>query len=155
MSDTIVLTFPFVPPSELRKNNQGANRFAISAAKNKVKAEAMLQLAALGYGPSRAYLGVWRAAQVQYVSFFSGTPIDATEFATGMGAAVDCLSPEKIVLSANPYVRPGIGLLPDDNPSFVVCLPTKYRRVKKADIKTVMIVTEIEATEWEYEGEIE
>ena len=92
----------------------------------------------------------WKAAQVEYVSYFCGRPIDAIEFATGMAPAADCLTPEKITMRGGKhYVEPGIGMLPDDSPAHVVCLPTKYVRVKtRKEVQTIMVVTEIEQTSW-------
>lgn len=155
MARQIVLEFPFAPPPELRKNSHGANRWAIKEAKDRLKELAMAQLLNLGYGPSEAHAGDWQAAEVQYVSFFCGKPIDGVEFATGMGAALDCLSPEKINHRGGTYyVNPGIGLLVDDSPEYVTCQPAKYVRVKtRKEVKTIMIISEISETEWTWKGE--
>ena len=114
----------------------------------------MEQLRTLGYSPSNVHTEAWWAAEVQYVSFFCGKAIDGVEFAVGMGAALDCFTPEKYMKRGNSeWIEPGIGLLPDDSKEYVRCLPTKYKRVPhKTDVKTLMIVTEISETEWEWAG---
>lgn len=149
----IVIEIPYTPPGALRKNSHGANRWAAKEARDLIQADTMVCLSALGYSSSTVHIrDGWWAAEVQYISFYCGKPIDSTEFATGMAPVLDCFTPEKINhRSIRKYVMPGIGLLPDDSPEYVRCLPTKYRRVPhKTDIKTLMIVTEITETEWEY-----
>ncbi len=149
----IVIEIPYAPPDVLRKNSHGSSHWtAKSSAKNALKAEVMLQLRDLGYSSSDVHTEAWWAAEVTYVSFYCGKAIDGVEFAVGMGAALDCLTPEKYMKRGNSeWVEPGIGLLPDDSFEFVRCLPTKFKRMKKrTEIKTLMIVTEIEETSWEW-----
>lgn len=153
MMRQIILSLPYAPPDALRKNTHGPNHWTNkSDAKNAMKNEVMLQLRDLGYEPSVVHTEAWWAAEVQYISFFCGKAIDGVEFAVGMGAALDCLTPEKYMKRGrSEWVEPGIGLLPDDSFEFVRCLPTKYVRVPhRKDIKTLMIVTEIESTAWEW-----
>jgi len=144
-----ILEFPYAPPPELRKNNHGANRWKIKEAKDVVRADAMRQLLDI---PEGSYSDV-KAVSVQYVSYFCGRPIDATEFATGMAPALDCLSPEKRTQRRGRwYVQPGIGMIEDDSPEFVLPLPTKYVKVPhRKDVKTLMLITRIDETFWEWD----
>ena len=151
----ITLVLPYAPPDVLRKNSHGGSHWTKkSSAKNAMKEEVMLQLMAFGHSPSESHTEAWQAAEVQYVSFFCGKAIDGVEFAVGMGAALDCLTPEKIMhRGSQSWVEPGIGLLPDDSFEFVRCLPTKYQRVKhRKDVKTLMIIRKIKSTDWQWPG---
>jgi Holliday junction resolvase RusA-like endonuclease len=122
----LTITYPFMPPPELRGNSRSHWR-----AKNAKKKEFQELTFWYMHQQNEPLAEPMDKVTIKYTAYYCGRPIDIDNLITGMKYAQDCLTIQ--------------GIIPDDSPDHIKNVSVEYHRVKhKRQVQLVMEVTEVD-----------
>ena len=122
----LTITYPFMPPAELRGNSRSHWR-----AKNAKKKEFQELTFWYMHRQNEPLAEPMNKVNIKYTAHYCGKPIDIDNLITGMKYAQDCLTIQ--------------GIIPDDSPEHINSVSVEYQRVKtKKEVQLIMEGTEVD-----------